>query len=316
MTGRRHSAGKPLKAVWLRLSSSADGPLHIVARSVEPLSPDDSSWTDDPVLESRPPRGRVPVLLLHADDAMLLELQPPPVAARHRQAALAALVEPMWPGPLDEITCRFSAPDANGQVLASLFPNRVLDAVQALIDSLPPAWRANLHVQPLESCGKAHRVPAWQPAHGKRARHTVTKHLLGWSAFWLMLLAAALGLDAWRHEQAAHALRSAVEAEFRSAFPQVPVVLDPVAQARRLGSGGAGSSPVGASLTDLLALLVRHESALMGSITALTWREGSWSLTLSNALAPSEPLRQALLNQGWQITADGEVWTLTRKEGS
>jgi general secretion pathway protein L len=303
--------GKPLKAVWLRLSPCSQGPLRVVARSDELISPDASGWQADPVLEACPPRGRVPVLLLHPDDAVLLTLQPPPVAARHRQAALEAMVESLWPGPLSELVCRFSAPNSQGQVMASLFPTRVLACLQRLLEELPPAWRSSLRVLPLDACTAPGPVPAWVPEQaGQSTRYY---HWLAWIALWLALLSAGLGLDAWRHEQAADTLRSSIEAEFRRAFPQVPVVLDPVAQARRLMRAGTSDGPdSGTRLADLLARMAQQEPRLAGRITAITWRDGSWSFTLTEAMEAAPALQQTLRDAGWQWRADGEVWTLTQ----
>lgn len=308
----RSLKGKPLKAVWLRLSACSQGPLHVVARSDEPIGPDAPGWQADPVLEARPPRGRVPVLLLHPDDAVLLTLQPPPVAGRHRQAALEAMVESLWPGPLDQLVCRFSATDAQGQVMASLFPTRVIEALPRLLEELPPAWRSSLRVLPLDACTAVGPVPAWLPAQASRStRHY---HWLAWLGLWLALVSAGLGFDAWRHEQAAHSLRSSIEAEFRRAFPQVPVVLDPVAQARRLMlAGTTDGSDSGARLADLLARMAQQEPGLAGRITAITWRDGSWSLTLTEPMEAVPALQQSLRDAGWQWRADGEVWTLTRE---
>jgi len=114
------------------------------------------------------------------------------------------------------------------------------------------AWSRELGV-PVERVPPAARA---EPVRLELLQYELAPQVVNWRAARLPLALAALCLltwivglnvDAWLLRREANALRERINADFREAFPRVPVVLDPAKQMRRgvaeLKSGAGAASP-------------------------------------------------------------------------
>lgn len=167
---------------------------------------------------------------------------------------------------------------------------------------------------------------AWEPAPGVKAVSVETDHsraepvalellqyefaarMVDWRAWRVpVTLAAALALvwivglnvDAWLKLREERALRSQMNAAFRGAFPQVPVILDPVAQMRRgiadLRSG-AGTGDAG----DFVALAASFaQAAQLGadSVRDIEYRDRGLQVRFEPRAVDTPAKRQALVER-------------------
>ena len=129
-----------------------------------------------------------------------------------------------------------------------------------------------------------------------------------------------LNVDAWFKLREERQLRAAMNAAFREAFPQVPVVLDPVAQMRRAVSdlrAGAGSGDSG-DFIPLAAAFARAALPGADAVREIEYRDRSLQVQFDSravdAVAKRDSMTQRLSKEGLQARfADG---TLTvRGEG-
>lgn len=110
---------------------------------------------------------------------------------------------------------------------------------------------------------------------------------------------AGLNVDAWLKLREERALRSQMNAAFRAAFPQVPIVLDPVAQMRRgiadLRSG-AGTGDAG----DFVALAGSFaQAAQLGadSVREIEYRDRALQVRFEPRAVDTPAKRQALVER-------------------
>jgi general secretion pathway protein L len=126
-----------------------------------------------------------------------------------------------------------------------------------------------------------------------------------------------LGLNLYAARQVDEGLRlkAQMSQQVRQAFPELPVILNPLQQARQqlaARQSGAAAEP-GQRFTGLLALAGSSLPSLAGSVDSLTYEQGRLQLSLlpdarSPALAADG---QALLAQaGFSANRDDQGWTL------
>jgi general secretion pathway protein L len=110
---------------------------------------------------------------------------------------------------------------------------------------------------------------------------------------------AGLNIDAWLKLREEQQLRGRMNAAFRAAFPQVPVVLDPVAQMRRgladLRSG-AGTGDAG-NFVPLAGSFARALQADPDSVRQLEYRDRALHVRLEPKLVDTAAKREALVQR-------------------
>ncbi|MDH5537061.1 MAG: type II secretion system protein GspL [Betaproteobacteria bacterium] len=143
------------------------------------------------------------------------------------------------------------------------------------------AWTAALGVQVLAVApDRSYRAPVVL----ELLQYEFAPRIADWRAWRLpavlavalaLVWIAGLNIDAWlKHREAQH-LRSQMNAAFREAFPQVPVVLDPLAQMRRAVANmrsGAGTGDAG-DFVSLAASFAQAVQAEAESVRLIEYRE-------------------------------------------
>ena len=132
----------------------------------------------------------------------------------------------------------------------------------------------------------------------------------------LLVALGGLNLHAWLLRAQEQALRAEMVRIVQEANPQVPVVLDPLAQMRRHVSdlrAGAGTDTEG--FVALAAGVARLAAA--DSVQAMQYRSGQLSVRLRAPLAEADPQRKALVDRaaaaGLLVTVSGETVQVTRR---
>ncbi|MFO1320423.1 MAG: type II secretion system protein GspL [Burkholderiales bacterium] len=122
----------------------------------------------------------------------------------------------------------------------------------------------------------------------------------------LLVATAVIGLNvhAFMMRSDERALRDDMARQVRETFPEVPVVLDPVAQMRRLVAGlGPGSGPDG-----LVALMSGLAQVLPpDSVQRLEYREGILTVLLRPDSGMTDPQRQSLAGRAAEAGLDLEI---------
>ena len=136
----------------------------------------------------------------------------------------------------------------------------------------------------------------------------------------VLLLAALVGLNvhAWTLRAKEKALRQTMAGIVKETFPQVPVVLDPLLQMRRLTSDlriGAGTERGG-----FLAMATAFgQFADADSVQSIEYREGRCTVRFRPQVADTEAQRAALSERaakaGMVLRFSGESASLARREG-
>ncbi|MFT4173113.1 MAG: type II secretion system protein GspL [Rhodocyclaceae bacterium] len=130
---------------------------------------------------------------------------------------------------------------------------------------------------------------------------------LGWGMAAIFVWLAGLNLYAYRVESEGLALRRSMVAQVKAAFPKVPVVLNPLQQARQLRDARkAGNTPVVSS--DFEALINASTALLAqsnGQVERLTYRDGAlefqWREGAALTAAELETLRAQAAERGLLI---------------
>jgi general secretion pathway protein L len=132
----------------------------------------------------------------------------------------------------------------------------------------------------------------------------------------LLVALGSLNLHAWLLRAQEQALRAEMVRIVQEANPQVPVVLDPLAQMRRHVSdlrAGAGTDTEG--FVALAAGVARFAAA--DSVQAMQYRSGQLAVRLRAPLAEADPQRKALVDRaaaaGLLVTVSGETMQVTRR---
>lgn len=177
-------------------------------------------------------------------------------------------------------------------------------ALGVAVIAAPPAFRAAPVVLDLLQYEFAARIADW---HAWRTPAALAAAL---ALVWI----AGLNIDAWLKLREERQLREQMNATFREAFPQVPVVLDPLAQMRRgladLRSG-AGTGDAG-DFVPLAAAFARAAQPEPDSVQQIEYRDRALQVRLEpQALAAAqkrELLAQRLAKAGLEARfADGTV---------
>lgn len=133
----------------------------------------------------------------------------------------------------------------------------------------------------------------------------------------LALVVWLLGLNIYAAREANHGqqLRTQMSAQVRQAFPELPVILNPLQQARQQVAARQGGTPD--SAPQGFAPMVQQAGdalpALAGSVQRLTFVDGQLQLELlpdTAPLAPDQAVQASLAQNGLAATRTGRVWTL------
>ena len=133
----------------------------------------------------------------------------------------------------------------------------------------------------------------------------------------LLVAVTVVGLNAhaWTLRRQEQDLRGRMADAVRTTFPQVPVVLDPVAQMRRLVADRRPGSGDGDFLA--LALTVAHAAAA-DSVQMLDYRDGTLRVTFHPGAGTPDAQRNALVaaaaGLGLAAGVDGEAVRIARKD--
>lgn len=272
-------------------------------------------------------------VVLQTTDAVVARVSVPPVPPRRLTEAIQSVIEPMVLTKTDQILLAHGPRQADGMVTVAwgsrnpllrawsllqesgLRPVSLVPAsLLAPVDETHPDQALSLLT---EACWQAD-WPSWsltdglaRPGGGQRWRRPLAWTLLA-LAVWV------LGLNAYAHQQQNHLdhLRQTMRQTVEQAFPQIPVVIDPLRQAGqqrdalRLAGGDAAAM-------DFLPLAMAAASILDFAATqvhGMQYRDGVLTLTLMPDYQPSfseAVLRQAAAAQHIEVEQDGkqtQIW--------
>lgn len=158
-------------------------------------------------------------------------------------------------------------------------------------------------------------VPGWG-LHGrlKRTRNGGWGRALGLSALAVAVWTLGLNLYAARQVGEGQQLKAQMIAQVKQAFPQLPVILNPLQQARQqlAAAQGAGADP-GQRFSSLVQLAGSHLPFMVGSVQALAFEQGRLHLQLlpdSRNPTAAGDWQAALAQAGFTATRDDHGWTL------
>lgn len=251
-------------------------------------------------------RGAQWRLHLHEQDSLSLSIALPPLKGKHLEAAVRCAVQGLVLGDAGQIHVAHGARQADGQVAVAWLGQAQLAQLQAW---LPTAGIrvGGVFAQTLEAS------PSPDLAGGLQGP---TK-ALGWGRVVAIWGAAALiwclGLNLYAVQLAGEGeqLRGHMVAQVRQAFPQLPVVLNPLQQARQQLQGAQGGTASG--LAALLDGAGQGMPFLAGNVAAMNYRDGELHITplAEGSKAPADSAWQAdLAARGIQAQAQGQGWVL------
>lgn len=287
---------------------------------------------------------------LHPRDSLLTSLELPPLPAAKTAAAVACAAQALILGPVEQMQVAHGPRESDGRVQVAWVPKAGLERLAQLplkLRGLYPAPYAlpvgaaaldegylltreslqqgavhPLGVQALEvSLVEAGQrwsgpVPAWG-LHGRLNPPSTG----GWGrALACVALAVAiwtlgLNLYAARQVEEGQRLKALMSQQVRQAFPELPVVLNPLQQARQqlaARQSGAADDP-GQRFTRLLQLAGSHLPFMVGSVDNVSYEQGRLHVELladsRNPTAEGE-WQAALAQAGFAASRDEHGWTI------
>lgn len=287
---------------------------------------------------------------LHPRDSLLTSLELPPLPAAKTAAAVACAAQALILGPVEQMQVAHGPRESDGRVQVAWVPKAGLERLAQLplkLRGLYPAPYAlpvgaaaldegylltreslqqgavhPLGVQALEVplVEAAQRwsgpVPAWG-LHGRLNPSSTG----GWGrALACVALAVAiwtlgLNLYAARQVEEGQRLKALMSQQVRQAFPELPVVLNPLQQARQqlaARQSGAADDP-GQRFTRLLQLAGSHLPFMVGSVDNVSYEQGRLHVELladsRNPTAEGE-WQAALAQAGFAASRDEHGWTI------
>lgn len=289
---------------------------------------------------------------LHPRDSLLTSLELPPLPGAKTAAAVACAAQALILGPVEQMHVAHGPRESDGRVQVGWVPKAGLERLAQVFAQVPlklrglypapyalPVGAAALHdgylltrdslqqgaVHPLGL--QALDVPLvemtrrWSgpvPGWGLHARLGQAPSG-GWGrALACVALAAAIwttGLNLYAARQAdeGQRLKALMSQQVRQAFPEVPVVLNPLQQARQqLAARQSGAAAgTGQRFGSLLQLAGSHLPFMVGSVDSLTFEQGRLQLTLladTRQPAAGGDWQAALAQAGVAAEHDGHTW--------
>ncbi len=283
---------------------------------------------------------------LHPRDSLLTSLELPPLPAAKTAAAVTCAAQALILGPVEQMQVAHSPRDSDGRVhvawvskaglerlaqlplkLRGLYPApyalpvgaSALDEGYLLTrDSLQqgavhPLGQQALDVPLVDAAQRwSGPTPAWglhghlsQPAGGGWGR------ALGCVALATVIWTLGLNLYAARQVDEGLRLKALMSQQVRQAFPELPVVLNPLQQARQqLSARQTGS---GQGFTSLLQLAGSNLPFMVASVDNLSFEKGRLHLELladSRNPAAEGEWQAALAQAGFTATREDHGWSI------
>ncbi|QXH49350.1 type II secretion system protein GspL [Pseudomonas fakonensis] len=255
---------------------------------------------------ARDGKGASWCLHLHADDSLALRLPLPPLAGKRLDAAVRCAVQGLLLGEIGQVHVAHGPRQADGQVAVAWLGQAQLAQVQAWLG--PRRVRlGGLFSQPSDD------VPAVDLAAGLKG----PAKAVAWgrtAAVWALAAALwCLGLNLYAARLAGEGeqLRAQMVSQVRQAFPQLPVVLNPLQQARQQLQGGQGPAAMG--LARLLEGAGQSMPFLAGEVAALDYVDATLRITrqADSGQVPAASAWQAdLAARGIEASVAAQGWTL------
>ena len=288
-----------------------------------------------PELAGAVPASRIEAVL-HPQDTVATRIALPPLRGPRLEAAVVALVEPLSLSPTDELAIAHGPREADGMAAvawttraplargwetlaaaglnaAALYPSSAVlpadDAEPEAPLALPagPRWQQ-------ASPGWSLALPELRPSVRGAPRW---RGPLAWAAVALAVWIGGLNLYAARLAAEGRALQQAMREQVRQAFPELPVILDPLKQAGQRRDALRAAQGAGNDGDFMpLALAAANLLPAAGSRAAvLDYQDGVLSIELEGAgtaaAAPdSKPVRQAAA-QGLLLERTDQGWKLS-----
>jgi general secretion pathway protein L len=135
----------------------------------------------------------------------------------------------------------------------------------------------------------------------------------GWAAAAIVVAVAGMNVYYLKLESESRALRTQMEASFRSNFPQIPAVVDPIEQTKRQLADLRARAGI-ASANDFSVLNARTAMLLsiapVGSVTGMEYRDGALKVKFKPGTgdnpALQNTLRSAAVQQGLAVRFEGD----------
>ncbi|ANN69174.1 GspL/Epsl periplasmic domain-containing protein [Bordetella bronchialis] len=284
------------------------------------------------------PPGRVEAIL-HPHDTVETRIALPPLRGPRLQAAAVALVEPLTLSPTEDLAIAYGPRDAEGQA----------DVAWTGRAALARAWetlaRAGLNVVALypasavmprhpdraDRAGQALSLPAdarWRqpgPAWSlalpelrpmAQGRHRWRAPLI-WSATASIVWMAGLNLHAAQLAAEGQALRQSIHDRVAAAFPELPLIVDPLKQAQqRVDALRAARDVAGdGDFMPLAQAAARMLPAGGFDLSALSYENGVLSIERGDKSPPApasrdDAARRQAGTAGLVLTATGSGWKI------
>ncbi|WP_130909281.1 type II secretion system protein GspL [Pseudomonas mucidolens] len=137
---------------------------------------------------------------------------------------------------------------------------------------------------------------------------------LGLSAVAVAVWALGLNLYAARQVNEGQQLKARMVAQVKQAFPELPVILNPLQQARQqLAARQSATADGGQRFSNLLQLAGSNMPFMVGSVETLSFEQGRLQLNLladSRSPAVEGEWQTALAQAGFTARHDAQSWTL------
>lgn len=281
----------------------------------------------------------VPVYaVLHPDDAVVTQITVPPVSSQRLSAAVLGSVEPLVLSDLDHLCVAHSPRNEQGEVTVAWATRRSLAQAWSMLSGAGLDI-AGIYPHPLavpQTDGQLQKplalpagpqwlapLPSWSLAHDS-LRPATAKGRWGkavrWAGFAAVVWIVGLNVYAARLQGEVKALEHSQQAAVLQAFPEIPIVIDPLRQARnqleslRLTQGISADDdfmPLALATAQVLEFAQSH-------VRALQYANGELILTLAEGYAPpgnEAALAQAAAAQQIMLAKDDarpHVWRAKR----
>lgn len=256
-------------------------------------------------------RGRVLLVWLHPDDSLCTQVELPALPAPRLAAAVQCAAQGLILGDVAAVHVAHGPRAADGSVAVAWLAHETL---HGLAQWLQVAGLRPQGLYPDAGVAGAGLDPACSLHTGLR-RAPAAQH--GWPrALGLCAVAAAiwtlgLNLHAAHLADAGQQLRQRMHQQVRAAYPQLPVILNPLQQVRQQLAAGQGSAA--APFNQLLMAAGSAMPFLAGGVDQLTYNDGVLDLQpLPGARTPpaDSSWQAQLATQGIEASSSAHGWTL------